>query len=123
MSVPNATIDGTIHVAMAICGRLTRPAVNSWAMMICSTGLAARPHGLGRYGSTHPPSAIATVRGSRGIAFSAATSARIWARSFSVEGSRSMSTGRIPAVVAVSTTRCGYSEPRPKHAASINARR
>src|SRR5271167_3376877 len=47
-SVPNATIEGMIHAAMPTCGRLTRPVVNSWAMMICSTGLDARPHGAGR---------------------------------------------------------------------------
>ena len=34
-----------------------------------------------------------------------------------------MSTARIPVVVAVSTTLCGYSELRPKQAASISARR
>nr|VTP01292.1 hypothetical protein BIN_B_02846 [Mycobacterium kansasii] len=106
-SVPNATIDGTTQLAMPSCGRLTRPLVNSWAMMICSTGLDARPHGLGRCGSAQPASASATLRCSRGIAFRAATSARISARSFSVSGSKSMSTGRIPVVVAVSTTRCG----------------
>src|SRR4051795_9979644 len=49
-SVPNATIDGMIHAAMPICGRLTSPDENSWAMMICSTGSDARPHGLGRCG-------------------------------------------------------------------------
>ena len=47
-SVPNATIDGMIQAAMPTCGRLTRPLVNSWAMMICSTGPDARPHGFGR---------------------------------------------------------------------------
>ena len=65
-SVPNATIDGMIHAAMPICGRFTRPAVNSWAMMICSIGSEARPHGLGRCGCTQPPSAIAVLRSSRG---------------------------------------------------------
>ena len=106
-SVPNATMDGMIHAAIPICGRFTRPEANSWAMMICSTGLDARPHGLGRCGCTQPPSAIATLRSSRGIAFSAATSARISSRSFSVSGSRSMLSLRIPVVVAVSTTCCG----------------
>ena len=95
-SVPNATIDGMIHAAIPTLGRLTRPAGNSWAMMICSIGFAARPHGLGRCGCTQPPSAIAAVRSALGIAFSAATSARISSRSFSVSGSRSMSMPRMP---------------------------
>ena len=41
------------------------------------------------------------------ISLSAATSARISSRSFSVSGSRSMSIARMPVVVAVSTTCCG----------------
>ena len=107
-SVPNATIDGMIHAAMPIWGRLTRPAANSWAMMICSIGLDARPHGLGRCGCTQPPSAIAVLRSApRGSALSAATSARISSRSFSVSGSRSMLSLRMPVVVAMSTTCCG----------------
>src|SRR5581483_4240692 len=50
-SVPKATIDGTIQAAMPIGGRRTRPLLSSWAMMVGSTGSAARPDGLGRYGS------------------------------------------------------------------------
>jgi hypothetical protein len=46
--VPKATIDGISQAAIPMLGRFTRPPPNSWEMTICSTGLAARPHGLGR---------------------------------------------------------------------------
>src|ERR1700738_3602369 len=54
-SVPNATTDGTSHVAIPRVGRRTCPAANSCWMMICSIGDADRPHGLGRCGDTQPP--------------------------------------------------------------------
>ena len=104
-SLPNAMIDGTRKPAMPSIGRRTRAALNSCAVMICSTGVAERPHGLGRYGITQPPSTIASVRCSDGIALRPSISARISARIFSVPGSRSMLSLRTPVVVAVSTTR------------------
>ncbi len=91
--------DGTIHVVRwQSAAVLDRPAVNSWAMMICSTGLAARPHGLGI--AVH-------LRRSRCVRLriaSAATSARPGPAAFG-RGVQVESTGRIPAVVAFATTR------------------
>ncbi len=99
---------------------LTRPAVNSWAMMICSTGWRLT-HGLGEYGApTH-------LRRSRQCAAHrhrlqrGTTSARIWARNFSVRVQVDVY-GRIPA-----SSRCpppaADTPSTAKHAASINARR
>ena len=65
-SVPNATIDGMIHAAMPICGRLTWPAANSWAMMICSIGLGRPAPRLGQV-RLHP-----AALGDRGVALRAA---------------------------------------------------
>ncbi|SKT72596.1 Uncharacterised protein [Mycobacteroides abscessus subsp. abscessus] len=92
-------------------------------MITCSTGEAARPHGVGRYGSTHPPSAMAVLRLPDGISLRAATSARISARRASVSGARSMSTLRRPCSTAVRTTVAGAPPERPRAAVRPSALR
>ncbi len=86
----------------------TRPVANSWAMMICSIGLDARPHGLGRCGM-HP-----AALGDRGVAL--LTRNRFERGDFRADllAAASRSPGRdrcrscaCPVLVAMSTTCCG----------------
>lgn len=89
-------------------------------MMICSIGVAAAgqrqvrlPAALG-----DGDGAAAPRNGFERIDFRADLGARC-----SVAGSRSIFTARIPVVVAVSNTRCGYSVERPNAATRARVRR
>src|ERR1700730_1988096 len=54
-SVPNATIDGTIHAAMPIGGRRPSPGGDSWGVMVCSPGSRGRPPWGPAQVRLHPP--------------------------------------------------------------------